>query len=182
VKVTPLRIPDVCLLEPPVYGDARGFLVVPWNDDAFRRDVADVSFVQDNHSRSKRWTLRGLHYQESHTQGKLIRCTAGRVWDVVVDVRRSSPTFGEWVAAELTAETHTQLWVPAGFAHGFLVLSESADLHYKVTDRYDPSSERTLRWDDPTVGIAWPLTAGTPPLLSPKDMQGSALAALDGLP
>jgi dTDP-4-dehydrorhamnose 3,5-epimerase len=182
MNVTRLAIPDVCLIEPPVFGDERGFLIVPWSDESFRRHVADVSFVQDNHSRSRRGTLRGLHYQEAHTQGKLVRCTVGAVWDVAVDVRRSSRTFGRWVAAELSDVNHHQLWVPAGFAHGFVVLSETADLHYKVTDRYDPSSERTLRWDDPEVAIAWPLTAGAPPLLSPKDTQGASLSALDGLP
>ncbi len=182
MKVTPLAIPDVCLIEPQVFGDARGFLLVPWNDDVFRREVADVGFVQDNHSRSRRNTLRGLHFQAEHTQGKLVRCAVGRIWDVAVDIRRSSPTFGQWVAAELSDENHHQLWVPAGFAHGFLVLSESADLHYKVTDRYHPASERTLQWDDPDVAITWPLDAGVAPLLSPKDAAGTLLASLEPLP
>lgn len=182
MKVTPLAIPDVCLIEPQVFGDPRGFLLVSWIEETFRREVADVGFVQDNHSRSRKGTLRGLHFQAEHTQGKLVRCGIGRLLDVAVDVRRSSPTFGKWVAAELSDENHHQLWVPAGFAHGFLVLSESADLHYKVTDRYHPQSERTLQWDDPAVGIDWPLEAGVAPLLSPKDAVGTMLSALETLP
>jgi dTDP-4-dehydrorhamnose 3,5-epimerase len=182
MKVTPLAIPDVCLIEPDVFGDARGFLLMSWVDAVFRREVADVTFVQDNQSRSRRHTLRGLHFQGQHTQGKLVRCTVGRIWDVAVDIRRASPTFGRWVGAELSDENHHQLWVPAGFAHGFLVLSDSADLHYKVTDSYHPASERTLLWNDPAVGIAWPLDAGTHPLLSAKDAAGVPLAALETLP
>lgn len=182
MKVTRLAIPDVCLIEPQAFGDARGFLLVSWLDDVFRREVADVAFVQDNHSRSRRHTLRGLHFQAEHTQGKLVRCSLGRVWDVAVDIRRSSPTFGAWVAAELSDENHHQLWVPAGFAHGFLVLSDSADLQYKVTDRYHQASERTLQWDDPAVGITWPLDAGVTPLLSPKDAAGTLLSVLEPLP
>lgn len=182
MKVTPLAIPEVCLIEPQVFGDPRGFLLVSWIEATFRREVADVGFVQDNHSRSRKGTLRGLHFQAEHTQGKLVRCGMGRLLDVAVDVRRSSPTFGKWVAAELSDENHHQLWVPAGFAHGFLVLSESADLHYKVTDRYHPQSERTLQWDDPAVGIDWPLEAGVAPLLSPKDAVGTMLSALETLP
>lgn len=182
MKVTPLAIPDVCLLEPKAFGDARGFLLVSWHDETFRRDVADVGFVQDNHSRSRRGTLRGLHFQAEHTQGKLVRCAVGRIFDVAVDIRRGSPTFGRWVGAELSDENHHQLWVPAGFAHGFLVLSESADLHYKVTDQYHPASEKTLLWNDPAVGISWPMAAGELPLLSPKDAVGSLLSELEPLP
>ncbi len=182
MKVTPLAIPDVCLIEPQVFGDPRGFLLVSWIEETFRREVADVGFVQDNHSRSRKGTLRGLHFQAEHTQGKLVRCGSGRLLDVAVDVRRSSPTFGKWVAAELSDENHHQLWVPAGFAHGFLVLSESADLHYKVTDKYHPQSERTLQWDDPAVGIDWTLEPGVAPLLSPKDALGTLLSALEPLP
>jgi dTDP-4-dehydrorhamnose 3,5-epimerase len=182
MKVTPLAIPDVCLIEPHVFGDARGFLLMSWVDDVFRRDVADVTFIQDNHSRSRQHTLRGLHFQAEHTQGKLVRCAVGKIWDVAVDIRRSSPTFGQWVGAELSDKNHHQLWVPAGFAHGFLVLSESADLHYKVTDRYHPASERTLMWNDPGVGVLWPIEAGVAPLLSAKDAVGVPLSSLDGLP
>jgi dTDP-4-dehydrorhamnose 3,5-epimerase len=182
LKVTRLAIPDVCLLEPQAFGDARGFLLVSWQEEQFRREVTDAHFVQDNHSRSRRHTLRGLHFQSEHTQGKLVRCSSGRIWDVAVDVRRSSPTFGAWVAAELSDENHHQLWVPAGFAHGFLVRSDSADLQYKVTDRYHPASERTLQWDDPALGIPWPLDPGVMPLLSPKDAAGTLLSALEPLP
>ena len=182
MKVTRLAIPDVCLIEPKAFGDARGFLLVSWEQETFRQEVAEVSFVQDNHSRSRKHTLRGLHFQAEHTQGKLVRCSSGRIWDVAVDIRKSSPTFGAWVAAELSDENHHQLWVPAGFAHGFLVLSESADLQYKVTDRYHPASERTLQWNDPAVGISWPLEKGVLPMLSAKDAAGTMLATLEPLP
>ncbi len=180
--VTRLRIPDVCLIEPEVFGDPRGFFLTSWQDAAFRREVADVRFVQDNQSRSRQGTLRGLHFQAQHTQGKLVRCTLGSVFDVAVDVRRSSPTFGQWVGTELSEANHVQLWIPPGFAHGFYVLSASADLQYKVTDQYHPESERTLRWDDPAVGVSWPLTGSDAPLLSPKDALGVPLAGLDALP
>lgn len=181
MKVTRLAIPDVCLIEPKAFGDARGFLLVSWEQETFRQEVADVSFVQDNHSRSRKHTLRGLHFQAEHTQGKLVRCSSGRIWDVAVDIRKSSPTFGAWVAAELSDENHHQLWVPAGFAHGFLALSESADLQYKVTDRYHQASEGTLQWNDPDVGISWPLEEGVLPMLSAKDAAGTMLAALEPL-
>jgi dTDP-4-dehydrorhamnose 3,5-epimerase len=182
MMVTRLRIPDVALIEPTVYGDARGFFLASWEDEVFRREVADVGFIQDNQSRSRRGTLRGLHFQAEHTQGKLVRCPIGRVWDVAVDVRRSSPTYGQWVAAELSDDNHHQLWIPAGFAHGFVVLSESADLHYKVTDRYDPASERTVLWNDPAIGITWPIASGETPLLSSKDSAGALLSVIGGLP
>jgi dTDP-4-dehydrorhamnose 3,5-epimerase len=182
MKVTRLAIPDVCLIEPQVFGDARGFFLETWRDESFRRDVADVSFAQDNQSRSRQWTLRGLHFQLEHTQGKLVRCPIGRVLDVAVDIRRASPTFGRWVSAELSEANHHQLWVPPGFAHGFVVLSESADLHYKVTDSYHPASERTLLWDDPALGIDWMVPTGVTPLLSPKDVAGARLADLETLP
>ena len=182
MKVTRLAIPDVCLLEPQTFGDARGVFLVSWQEQQFRRDVADVTFVQDNHSRSRRHTLRGLHFQTEHTQGKLVHCSLGRIWDVAVDVRRSSPTFGTWVAAELSDGNHHQLWVPAGFAHGFLVLSDTADIQYKVTDQYHPASECTLRWDDPALDITWPLEPGAMPLLSSKDAVGTLLSALEPLP
>ncbi len=182
MKVTRLRIPDVCLIEPEVFGDARGFFLTSWQEAAFRREVADVAFVQDNQSRSRQGTLRGLHFQAQHTQGKLVRCVAGRVFDVAVDIRRSSPTFGRWIGTELSEDNYHQLWIPPGFAHGFYVLSPSADLHYKVTDQYHPASERTLRWDDTAVGVAWPLVDGGSPLLSRKDAVGAVLADLETLP
>lgn len=182
MKVTRLAIPDVCLIEPQVLGDARGFFLETWRDEVFRRAVADVTFVQDNQSRSRQGTLRGLHFQLEHTQGKLVRCPIGRVLDVAVDIRRSSPMFGRWVSAELSEANHHQLWVPPGFAHGFVVLSASADLHYKVTDSYDPSSERTLLWSDPALGIDWMVPAGVSLLLSPKDVAGTSLADLETLP
>ena len=182
MKVTRLKIPDVCLIEPQVFGDARGFFLESWRDESFRRNVSDVSFIQDNQSRSKHGTLRGLHYQLQHTQGKLVRCSIGRIWDVAVDMRRSSPTFGQWVGAELSDENHAQLWIPAGFAHGFLVLSETADMQYKVTDRYDPSSEKALLWNDSVLASPWPIADGVEPLLSPKDLAGKPLAEIEVLP
>ena len=182
MKITRLAIPGVCLIEPQVFGDARGYFLSSWQDESFRRDVADVTFVQDNQSRSHKGTLRGLHYQAEYTQGKLVRCVAGRVWDVAVDVRRSSATYGAWVGTELSDENHRQLWIPAGFAHGFVVLTDSADMLYKVTDRYHPQSEQTVLWNDPTIAIDWPIATGTTPLLSAKDAAGHLLSALDGLP
>lgn len=182
MKVTPLALPGLCLVAPPVFSDARGFFVATWNDTLFRETVADVSFVQDNQSRSTLGTIRGLHYQVRHTQGKLVRCSRGRVWDVVVDVRRSSPTFGQSLGAELSEDNQHLLWIPPGFAHGFLVLTADADLQYKVTDRYDPASERTLLWNDPVLGIHWPLPPGVAPLLSPKDLAGTPLAEVEVLP
>ena len=182
MKVTRLAVPDVCLVEPQVFGDARGFFCMTWSDEQFRREVCDATFIQDNMSRSHQWTLRGLHFQAEHTQGKLVRCAVGRVWDVVVDVRRSSPTFGQSVNVELSEENQNLLWIPPGFAHGFLVLSPFADLLYKVTDRYDPVSERTLLWNDPALGLGWPLPAGVTPTLSPKDVAGVPFAHLEVLP
>jgi len=182
VKVTRLAVRDVCLIEPQVFGDARGFFLSTWDDEEFRRHVADVTFVQDNYSRSRQWTLRGLHFQAQHTQGKLLRCTAGRIWDVAVDIRASSPTFGHWVGTELSDENQHLLWIPPGFAHGFVVLSETADLHYKVSDRYHPASEQTLQWNDPALHIEWPIPASVELLLSPKDAAGTCLADLEALP
>ena len=169
---TPLQ--DVYVLEPRVFGDQRGFFLETWNRDTFREAGFDLDFVQDNHSRSTRGILRGLHYQTEHTQGKLVRVTAGEVYDVVVDLRRNSDTFGQWYGATLSAENHRMLWVPAGFAHGFYVTSEYADFLYKCTDIYHPASEVCLAWDDPTVGIEWPVPPGEQPLLSGKDAQGLA--------
>ena len=164
-------IADVLIFEPKVFGDARGFFMESYNQRAFAEAAGlEIDFVQDNHSRSRKGVLRGLHYQIQQPQGKLVRVTSGAVFDVAVDVRRSSPTFGRWVGVELTAENHRQLWVPAGMAHGFVVLSESADFLYKTTDYYAPEHERCIRWDDPSLAIDWPLD-GTPQL-SAKDQAG----------
>jgi dTDP-4-dehydrorhamnose 3,5-epimerase len=166
----------VLILEPKVFGDARGFFFESYNERAFRQATGlEVSFVQDNHSRSARGVLRGLHYQVRQPQGKLVRVVRGSVFDVAVDLRQSSPTFGQWVGAELSEENQRQMWVPAGFAHGFVVTSDSADFLYKTTDYYAPEHERCLAWNDPSVGVAWPL-AGITPQLSAKDLQGQALA------
>jgi dTDP-4-dehydrorhamnose 3,5-epimerase len=181
VKVIRTAIPEVLLLEPKIYGDERGFFLESYNKRAFREATGlDLEFVQDNHSRSRRGVLRGLHYQLPRPQGKLVRALSGRVFDVAVDLRRSSPTFGKWAGVELDAESMRMAWVPAGFAHGFVVLSDAADVSYKVTDYYAPQHERTLRWDDPRVGIAWPL-AGEP-LVSEKDRRGASLADADAYP
>jgi dTDP-4-dehydrorhamnose 3,5-epimerase len=170
MKVTPTNLPEVLLIEPKVFGDERGFFMETWNQRVFDEAVGEhVTFVQDNHSRSTRGVLRGLHYQlPPHAQGKLVRVTSGRVFDVAVDMRKSSPRFGQWAGAELSADNPRQTWIPAGFAHGFLVLSESADLLYKTTDYYAPSCEGAVRWDDPHIAIAWPLD-GLVPALSDKD-------------
>lgn len=169
MKVTPLAIPDVKLIEPQVFGDERGFFLETWNQSIFRDAGLDLAFVQDNWSRSSRGVLRGLHYQLQHTQGKLVRCVAGEVFDVAVDIRRSSPTFGRWVGATLSEANKHALWVPPGFAHGFLALSDTADFQYKCTDVYHPESERTIRWDDAAIGIDWPIDADIHVQLSEKD-------------
>lgn len=172
MKVTPTRLPEVLVIEPRVFGDARGFFMESWNQRVFDEAVgAPVRFVQDNHSRSVRGVLRGLHYQLTQPQGKLVRVVSGRVFDVAVDLRRSSPRLGQWAGVELSAENQRQLWVPPGFAHGFLVLSEQADFLYKASDHYyQPSDERALAWNDPKVGVQWPLDAlGGEPALSAKD-------------
>jgi len=178
VKGERTAIADVLLLEPKVFGDARGFFFESYNRKAFAQATGvDVEFVQDNHSRSSKNVLRGLHYQLRQPQGKLVRVTAGEIWDVAVDLRRSSASFGRWAAVTLSAETRRMLWVPAGFAHGFLVLSEHAEVQYKTTDYYAPEHERALLWNDPALAIAWPL-AGEP-LLADKDRRGAPLAAAD---
>lgn len=159
LKVTPTAIPGVLILEPRVFGDERGFFLESFNQRAFNEATGlDVQFVQDNHSRSAKGVLRGLHYQlPPHEQGKLVRVVRGSVFDVAVDIRRDSPTFGKWVGVELSEDNHRQLWIPPGLAHGFLVTSESADFLYKASNYYAPAAERGLRWDDPSVGIEWPL-------------------------
>ena len=172
-------IEGVFVLEPKVFGDARGFFMESYNRRAFREATGlDIDFVQDNHSRSRKGVLRGLHYQIQQPQGKLVRVTSGAVFDVAVDIRRGSPTFGRWVGVELSADNHRQLWVPPGMAHGFVVLSDSADFLYKTTDYYAPQFERSIAWNDPAIGIDWPLAAHgiTEPLLSDKDRAGLPLA------
>lgn len=178
MKFEETPLPGVYLLQPAVYGDARGFFLESWNRETFREAGFDLDFVQDNHSRSARGILRGMHYQTEHTQGKLVRVTAGEVFDAVVDVRRDSPTLGQWHGVTLSAENHHMLWVPPGFAHGFCVTSDYADFQYKCTDIYHPASEISLAWDDPSVGIEWPLAPGAIPQLSAKDQQGLAWADL----
>jgi dTDP-4-dehydrorhamnose 3,5-epimerase len=180
VKVIPTAIPDVLIIEPVVRRDARGFFVEVWQEQRYRSAGIDVPFVQDNHSRSGRGTLRGLHYQIQQPQGKLVWVAMGEVFDVAVDLRRSSPTFGRWVGAVLSGENHRQLWVPPGFAHGFYVTSDSADVLYKCTDLYAPQFDRTLRWDDPDISVDWPLDSA--PVLSPKDQAGLALRDADTYP
>jgi dTDP-4-dehydrorhamnose 3,5-epimerase len=172
IQAVPTSIPGVLVFKPQVFGDERGFLLVSWNARDFRDAVGgDVTFVQDNHSRSRRGVLRGLHYQIRQPQGKLVRVVTGWVFDVAVDVRRSSPTFGCWVGVELSADNHRMLWVSPGFARGFLVLSDAADFLYKTTDHYAPEHERTVARNDPAIGIDWPLE----PVLSANDNVGAAL-------
>ncbi|MFU8765055.1 MAG: dTDP-4-dehydrorhamnose 3,5-epimerase [Haliea sp.] len=174
----PTPLAGLYLLQPRVFGDERGFFLESWNAATFREAGFDLDFVQDNHSRSARGILRGLHFQTEHPQGKLVRVTSGAVFDVAVDLRRSSPTLGQWYGVELSAANHRMLWVPPGFAHGFYVLSEYADFQYKCTDYYHPASEVSLAWDDSTVGIAWPIPAEAPPRLSAKDAAGLPWAEL----
>ena len=179
MKITPCAIPDVLLLEPRILGDDRGFFFESFNQRAFNQATGlDLHFVQDNHSRSARNVLRGLHYQIVQPQGKLMRVTSGEVFDVAVDIRRNSPTFGKWAGELLTAANKRQLWVPPGMAHGFLVLSESADFLYKTTDYYAPEHERCIAWNDATLAIDWPLQ-GAVPLLSGKDAAGVAFLQAD---
>lgn len=165
-------IPDIILMEPKVIGDHRGFFFEVFQEDQFRRGGIPDHFIQDNHSGSQQNTLRGLHYQIRHPQGKLVRVVAGEIFDVAVDIRRSSPTFGQWVGMHLSVENRRQLWVPPGFAHGFFVVSEWAEVVYKVTDIYAPEWERTIAWNDTDIGIQWPVPAGVQPLLSQKDIAG----------
>lgn len=172
MRITPTSIPDVLLIEPEVYGDERGFFMETYRRSWFQEAGLDLDFVQDNHSRSARGILRGLHYQIRRPQGKLVRVTQGEVFDVAVDLRRGSPSFGRWVGERLSGENRRMLWVPPGFAHGFYVLSESADFLYKCTDYYAPEHERCIRWDDPDLAIDWPLLAGRPPVVSAKDARG----------
>ena len=181
MNVAPTAIPEVLRLEPTVHSDHRGFFMETWHAGKFRTAGLDWNFVQDNHSRSVRGTLRGLHYQIERPQGKLVWAVSGEVYDVAVDLRRSAPTFGRWVAVVLSADNHRQLWVPPGFAHGYYVMSEQADLVYKCTELYSAPHDRTIRWDDPDLAITWPISPGVRPLLSDKDARGLAFAALDEL-
>ena len=183
MKVIPTELPEVIILEPRVFGDERGFFLESYNRRAFNAAVGhEVDFVQDNHSRSAQRVLRGLHFQlPPHAQGKLVRVTSGRVFDVAVDVRRSSPRFGKWVGVELSVENQRQVWIPPGFAHGFLVLSSSADFLYKTTDYYVPAAEAAIRWNDPTVQIDWPLVGATP-ALSGKDAAAPWISDVDLFP
>jgi dTDP-4-dehydrorhamnose 3,5-epimerase len=180
MRVTPTELPDVLLIEPRVFGDDRGYFYESYNQRALAAAGLAAQFVQDNHSRSARGVLRGLHYQIEHAQGKLVRVATGEVFDVAVDLRRSSPSFGRWVGYSLSAENKRTLWIPPGFAHGFLVVSEFADFLYKTTDYWYPQFERTLLWSDPALAIAWPHAA--PPTLAVKDAAGVPLAQADAYP
>ncbi|MBA1222312.1 dTDP-4-dehydrorhamnose 3,5-epimerase [Pseudomonas fulva] len=181
MNVIATALPEVLIIEPKVFGDSRGFFFESFNVREFARLTgAEVEFVQDNHSRSGRGVLRGLHYQVANTQGKLVRVVQGEIRDVAVDVRRHSPTFGQWVAVHLSAENHRQLWIPAGFAHGFAVMGDSAEFLYKTTDYYNPQADRCIRWDDPTLAIDWGLQQ--PPVLSDKDKVGVSWAEAQVLP
>ena len=181
MKATRLAIPDLILLEPKVFGDARGFFLESYNRRIFQDATGlDPLFIQDNHSKSAKNVLRGLHYQIKQAQGKLVRVTSGAVFDVAVDIRKSSPTFGKWAGEILSAENKRQLWIPAGFAHGFLVLADDTEFLYKTTDYYAPEHERCIAWDDPAIGITWPMEGA--PVLSAKDRQGAPLASADVFP
>ncbi|MBN8283066.1 dTDP-4-dehydrorhamnose 3,5-epimerase [Zoogloea sp.] len=181
MKVIETAIPDLLILEPKVFGDARGFFMESFNARSFHEATGlNVDFVQDNHSRSAKGVLRGLHYQIQQAQGKLVRVVRGSVFDVAVDLRRSSPTFGRWVGVTLSEENNRQFWIPPGFAHGFLVTSDSADFLYKTTDYYAPEHERSLAWNDPDVGVVWPLDGA--PLLSAKDVAGKPLGECETFP
>ena len=180
MRAVPTAIPDVLVVEPRVFEDVRGFFFESWNRRAFAEAGIDADFVQDNHSRSRRGVLRGLHYQVEHAQGKLVRVTVGEVFDVAVDLRRSSPTFGRHVAMTLSAANRRMLFIPPGFAHGFLVVSDAAEFLYKTTDYWYPAHERTLQWNDPALGIAWP--SGIAPALAPQDTASTPLAAAEVSP
>ena len=175
MKIIDTAIADVKIIEPAVFGDERGFFMETWQEQKFNELVCERRFVQDNHSKSRQGILRGLHYQTEQTQGKLVRVVAGEVFDVAVDIRRNSPTFGQWVGVLLSAENKRQLWVPEGFAHGFYVTTESAEFVYKCTNYYNPAAEHSILWNDPDLNIAWPLVDGQEPSLSAKDISGKRL-------
>lgn len=172
MKIINTSIPDVKIIEPQVFGDNRGFFLETFRDDWFKENVADVTFIQDNHSKSNQGILRGMHYQLEQTQGKLVRVTSGEVYDVVIDMRKKSSSYGQWFGVLLSAENKRQLWMPAGFAHGFYVTSESAEFVYKCTNSYAPKHEVSVKWDDPALGISWPIHTNTKPSLSAKDVNG----------
>ncbi len=176
MQFTRLQIPDVILVEPEIFEDQRGFFLESYHRERFTAGGIAADFVQDNHSRSRRGSLRGLHYQVRQPQGKLVRVIVGQAYDVAVDLRRTSPTFRQWVGVELSADKKNQIWIPPGFAHGFYVLSEWAEVLYKATDYYAPQWERSLLWNDPVLGIAWPVPAGQAPILSAKDAAGRSLS------
>jgi dTDP-4-dehydrorhamnose 3,5-epimerase len=178
VNILPTEIEGLVIVEPRVFGDDRGFFMESWNRQTFADLGLDLDFVQDNHSRSAKSVLRGLHYQQPNPQGKLVRVTAGRAWDVAVDLRAGSPTYGKWAGVELSAENKRMFWVPPGFAHGFVSLEDGTDFLYKCTAFYTPSNEHSLQWDDPEVGIVWPLE-GIEPQLSAKDKVGKPLAEVE---
>ena len=169
MKFTPTKIADVIVIEPEVFGDNRGFFMETWHAEKFAAGGIEADFVQDNHSRSAQGILRGLHYQVTKPQGKLVRVLSGEVFDVAVDLRQKSATFGQWVGIHISGDNKKMLWVPPGFAHGFYVISQQADFFYKCTDFYAPEYERAIRWDDPGLAIDWPLVEGKPPILAPKD-------------
>jgi len=180
MKVLETEIPGLLIIEPRVFGDARGFFMETWNEVAFAKAGLDLTFVQDNHSRSQKGVLRGLHFQNPGPQGKLVRVTNGAVFDVAVDLREGSPTFAKWVGVELSARNQRMFWVPEGFAHGFLTLEDDTDFLYKCTAPYAPDCEHTLAWDDPELGIDWPVTR-IDPIVSDKDVQGVSLADVKGI-
>jgi dTDP-4-dehydrorhamnose 3,5-epimerase len=182
VKFHKTPIEGVVLIDPQVFGDDRGFFMETWQAAKFDAAGIDAKFVQDNHSRSTQWTLRGMHMQTDHTQGKLVRVTSGTVFDVVVDLRRSSPSFGRWWGVELSDQNQSMVWAPPGLAHGMMVTSASADFLYKCTDIYSPTHERTLAWDDKAVNIEWPIPRGIQPKLSAKDTQGKSFAEIEKFP
>ena len=166
------EIPDVLLITPKVFNDARGFFMEVWNQAEFLKNGLDLKFVQDNHSKSVKGTLRGIHYQIENSQGKLVRVTQGKVFDIAVDLRKNSPYFGKWIGHVLSDENKQMMWIPPKFGHGFYVLSETAEFQYKCTDLYNPKAERSIVWNDMTIGVKWPIEPGTTPLLSPKDING----------
>lgn len=178
MNILETSIKDLLIIEPRVFGDDRGFFLESWNRKVFAELGLDLDFVQDNHSRSSRGVLRGLHFQNPNPQGKLVRVIAGRAWDVAVDLRKSSPTFGKWEGLELSADNKRMFWVPPGFAHGFVALEDGTDFVYKCTEYYDPANEHSLLWNDPAVGIDWPLE-GLKPQLSPKDAEAKTLAEIE---
>lgn len=182
MRFIPTHFPDVVIVEPRVFGDARGFFMETWQREKFAAAGISADFVQDNHSSSCQWVLRGLHYQIRHAQGKLVRVTYGEVFDVAVDMRRSSPTFGQWIGEILSESNRRMMWIPPGFAHGFLVLSDQVEFMYKCTDYYSPDDERCLLWNDPGVAIDWPLASGVQPVVSTKDSAGSTLEHAESFP